>query len=110
MVQRGPRRRRATEKIPTRIALPWYRREQYARLRELSVDPDNLQPSYDEWLASAERSEQELRSAGAQVTRVDVDVELLQGWCAERGLSLDGFARANCASARAHGDLDDDGP
>ncbi len=75
--------------------LAWYRREQWARLREISEDADALEDTYDDWLASATRALRELRRSGVRVRRVDVDVEDLLGWCNERGRAVNGASRAN---------------
>ncbi|MBI5711190.1 MAG: hypothetical protein HZC42_12960 [Candidatus Eisenbacteria bacterium] len=75
--------------------LAWYRREQWARLREISEDVGELEDTYDEWLASATRVLRELRRSGAGVRKVDVDVEDLLGWCNERGRPVNGASRAN---------------
>jgi hypothetical protein len=36
--------------------LAWYRREDYPRLLTIFEDADKLPPTYDEWLAMAEKA------------------------------------------------------
>ena len=42
------------------IAVAWYRRDQWERLRELAADPEKLEPTYDEWLEMAQRKLMEI--------------------------------------------------
>ena len=72
----------------------WYRREQWARLRELASDRDKLDNSYDEWLAGAQKALLATALAGVSAKRVDVDVDALFRWCQAEGRSVDSAARA----------------
>ena len=76
----------------------WYRAEQWDRLREISVDRDKLQDRYEDWVADAERSLQEIRQRGGHAEKIDVDVEELLAWCQAEGLDVNGKARAQYAA------------
>jgi len=52
------------------IALPWYRRGDYAALLRLFSDPDKVPATYDAWLKRAESTERQLQKAGMAVARV----------------------------------------
>jgi len=79
---------------PTRrIGLPWYRREDYPRIRDMMDDRHNLAPTYDAWLAAAENNESVGRSAGLIVTRIMIEPDAFAGWCAEKGVEPDSAAR-----------------
>jgi len=76
-----------------RIGLPWYTREDYSRIREMIIDPHNLAPTYDAWLAAAENNENVGRQAGLQIMRVTLEPDAFARWCREQGLQPDSAAR-----------------
>ncbi|MFZ0959357.1 MAG: hypothetical protein WAO35_00515 [Terriglobia bacterium] len=80
------------EKVVTGVG--WYRPEQWQRLREISVDADQLENTQAEWLPVAEKAVKDLERLGISVIKVDVDVEELLSWSRQQGLPLDGKARA----------------
>jgi len=90
------KRRRSNSRVVPGVA--WYRREQWAALRELSVDSDTLEPTYDEWLEIAEEALRSMRKAGIDPRRIEVDVFDLKRWCDSQGFALDQSARARYAA------------
>jgi hypothetical protein len=72
----------------------WYRPEQWQRLLEISVDADRLENTHAEWLAIAEKTVKDLEGLGVSIVKVDVDVEELRSWSQQKGVSVDGNARA----------------
>lgn len=78
---------------PRKAGLPWYEREDYARILALVEDPHVLAPAYDQWLAAARNNEQEAERAGVTVVRVPIKPELFAHWCKEQGISPDSRAR-----------------
>jgi hypothetical protein len=80
---------------PVTTGIAWYRREQWARLREISDDTEKLEDTYEEWLELATRALRDMRRLGMNVRKVDVDVEDLLGWCNEQGRPVDPSSRAN---------------
>lgn len=85
----------------TPLAVAWYRASQWARLRELASDKDNLAATHASWLATAERMCAEMRVRGHQIQRIDIDVEMLWAWCCAHSRALDGPARAEYVTRRA---------
>jgi hypothetical protein len=83
-----------------RIGVGWYRKEQWARLRSVSTDAKNLEPSYEDWLANAENALLNLHAEGADAVKVDVDVEELIRWCQEKKLPVDGKSRSAFVTER----------
>lgn len=77
-----------------RIGFAWYDREQWERLRDLSVDPEDLDPSFDDWEASAIEAECELLANGHEVLRVRITAEGLSAWCKANKEPLNRAARA----------------
>lgn len=81
------------------IGIPWYRPERYDSARARMADRDSLPETYDVWLERAEQREQETRSAGHSVRRVNVDDDLFVIFCRERDILLDRKARSDFAVA-----------
>jgi hypothetical protein len=77
-----------------------YRPDQWARLREVSTDKDELEQTYEEWKAIVERRVRQLEDGGVCIGRVEIDVEELVAWCTSEGRPVDGAARAAYASLK----------
>lgn len=75
----------------------WYRREQWDLLHRKAVDPEELENSYDEWVAQAEQSVANIEKLGLTPKKIDIDVVDLIRWCASENRPLDGAARATFA-------------
>ncbi len=84
----------------TVVALVWYRSEEWEKLRQVSADVAKLERTYAEWIAHAKMAMREARWAGLEVVKVNVAVGELVAWCRERGLRVDGRARARYAAER----------
>src|SRR5262249_5485823 len=87
----------------------WYAPSQWARLREVAVDSKQLEQNYLDWLATYERTTQDLAAHGMMLRKVPVDVEELEKWCRERKKPIDGNARTAYVLEivqRSHGALD----
>lgn len=76
------------------IGIGWYRPEQWALLREVSVDRDKIAETWAEWEATASQKLAELRERGLDIRKVDVGVHELRAWCDERKRSVDAAARS----------------
>jgi hypothetical protein len=85
------------------IGMPWYRAEDYARLREMMADPHAMAGGVEAWQASAVNNEQVARNAGLSVVRVLIEPDVFASWCSARNLPLDGSARMRFASEMAQG-------
>src|SRR5439155_4621072 len=79
--------------------IAWFRADQWQLLRSLSTDADELEKRYEEWVAIAEKTVQDLASQGVFVRKVEVDVNELQAWCWAQKPPLGPSARAQCAAA-----------
>jgi len=82
-----------TNEPSRRIGLPWYRPEDYQRIREMMADRHNLASTYESWLAAAENNETVGREAGLQVSRILIEPEAFARWCAEKKVEPDSAAR-----------------
>ena len=80
------------------VGFAWYRPAQWQRVRDISLDADALEDTYEEWLRLAEQKLAELRAAGLRVEKVDLDSERLILWCNEQGLEMNAQARSSYAA------------
>ena len=80
--------------------IAWYRRGQWARLRELAADADGLEEAYEDWLAGAQKTIVQMMATGVRVRRIDIDLDDLVRWCRDEGRPLDSPARAAFAAER----------
>jgi hypothetical protein len=78
--------------LPHTTFTPWLRRDQWALLCSVYADPDELPPSYDDWLRDAQGGLVAFTEAGYNVQRVDVDVEQWTLWCRRHRRRLDAAA------------------
>ncbi len=76
------------------LGLAWYRREHWAVLREVSVDADRLEKTWDEWLPFAEARFAALQQQGIRVEKIVVDIIDMAKWCREMGREVDAPGRA----------------
>ncbi len=83
------------------IALPWYRRGDYATLLLLFSDPEKLPGTYNVWLKRAESTERQLQKAGIGVARVWIRPLPFAAWCKQRKMSPDQRARLIFANETA---------
>jgi hypothetical protein len=95
------RRSRGKNSPTMSVAVAWYDDVQWAQLKQVAVDADNLDESYEAWLRNAERLERELRQKGIEIRRVDVKVESLIAWCQSNNKPINGKSRAEFAAETA---------
>ena len=90
-----------TSEPARRIGLPWYRPEDYQRIRAMMADRHNLAPSYESWLAAAENNETVGREAGIHISRILIEPEAFARWCTEKGVEPDSAARRDYVAERS---------
>jgi hypothetical protein len=82
---------------------PWYRREDYVRVREIMDDRDVLPRTFDEWERTAKEQLAELAARGIEITPVIVDPDEFLAYCEREKLSRRGNReRGMFAIAREH--------
>ncbi|MCX5859364.1 MAG: hypothetical protein NT056_05655 [Proteobacteria bacterium] len=87
------REEKKMEKTMT-IGGAWYLPEQWNKLKEISVDRDDLEDTYEEWLANAEQSVAKMSAAGVTVKKIMVEIAELEAWCRAKNLKINGKSRA----------------
>ena len=81
-------------------SIPYYREDQYNRLRELSIDKENFSISYEQMNAIRESKHKEMVNKGFKVVKIDVDIEELIEWCNFRSTTLNPESRTRFALAK----------
>jgi hypothetical protein len=76
------------------LGFAWYRQEQWQQLLAVSSDRGDLEETFAEWLALAEKSIAGLRRQGGKVRKVEVNVDDLVCWCQAEQRPIDSKARA----------------
>jgi hypothetical protein len=79
------------------VAIAWYRADEWALLRAVSADGEQLEATYGEWLAFATQHLRDLEAKGFEVLRIDIEIAALVNWCNSQGRPVDGEARAEYA-------------
>lgn len=82
----------------SRVGVAWFRREDWARLIEISADREDLEATFEAWEAVAIATMAELRSHGVDVSRVPVDLDRLASWCRGQDIPVDARSRARFAA------------
>ncbi len=80
--------------LPVRaVGLPWFRKEDYSALRQIFTDRDKMYDTWEEWLASAEKSESNAKAQVHTVERVYIDPATFPAWCDANGTTVDSAGR-----------------
>jgi hypothetical protein len=91
-------------KLPKKIcALAYYRKDQYDRYREISVDKETFSKSYDETMVTAKSKHKEMENKGFKVVKIDIDIEELIEWCQHRGITINPESRTTFAMEKLKG-------
>ncbi|MDR2561973.1 MAG: hypothetical protein LBC63_09420 [Holophagales bacterium] len=84
----------ATEYETVKVAaLPWYKRDEYDRVRSVCTDGDSFAPTYDEWRKKTEEREKSAEGEGARVVTAHIDPDVFPGWCKSKGIKPNSDAR-----------------
>ncbi len=82
------------DKSETRIcSIPYYRKDQYNRLREVSIDKENFSISYEEMMTVTASKQKEMENKGFKVVIIDIDIEELVEWCNSQCVTLNPESR-----------------
>ena len=78
----------------TVLGVGWYDQKQWDLLLEHSVDRNDLESTYAEWLVGVAETMDNLTGSGIHCERIPVDVEEMIAWCRENGYPFDGESRS----------------
>ena len=78
-------------------SIPYYRKDQYDRLRKISIDKEIFSISYDEMMTITKSKHKEMEKKGFKVVKIDVDIEELIEWCNSQNATLNPESRTRFA-------------
>lgn len=82
------------------ISISEYRQEDYQRIRELSVDRDEMHETWKEWEAGKKKGVKKFKKMGVRLVDVLVLPDELEKYCQERNVPIDGKARSQFVERR----------
>ena len=82
------------------IAIAWYTKEEWGKVKECAADPEVFDDAWEDWLRKAQQTERKILRKRALVVRVPVTAAALQAWCWKEGLQNSGGNRAAYALHR----------
>lgn len=82
------------------LGIAWYRAEQWPDLLAAVSDRSEFEERHEDWLATAEKTLEDMTRAGSRVERVEVDVTEMVAWCRARKAPLDARARSRFVSEK----------
>lgn len=81
-----------------RIAIAWYKPDQWALLKAYSIDKEVIEDTFEEWAEHAEKQFEGLRKEGLNMHKVVIDIDAMVAWCKENDLPVDAESRAKYAT------------
>jgi hypothetical protein len=84
------------------VGLPWYRRSDYQRIREIMLDGDIFEPTFDKWQGLAEKAERKFKARGQRPHRAIIEPDKFIAWCAANGREVDAHGRTGYAADPAN--------
>jgi hypothetical protein len=79
---------------------PWYRREEYALMREIIDDHDKLPLTFDQWEKEAESQRAAKKRDGVNVVPVFISPDEFLTFCKEKHISCNSENCAQFANSR----------
>ena len=82
------------------LGVAWYREADWARIKALFPDADELHGTHAEWLKSAKESVERLNRPDVIVEPFIIDIDDFLGWCTFHSLPRDAKARSEYGGAK----------
>lgn len=82
-----------TEMKISAVAVPWYKREDYARILEVMSDAHLLPPTFEKWEWRANQVIDQVKNSGSVPVKAHLEPDAFVAWCKGRGMDLDAKAR-----------------
>lgn len=98
MLAKRKKRNRSDDYIDQVLGVVWYDPGGWARMREITDDPEKLEETFEQWLEIAEKAVRNLRAKGATVERVTINVDEYVVWCNDRDHAINSSTRAQFVS------------
>ena len=82
------------------IAVVWFTKEEWPKVKACAKDVEVFSDTYEEWLAQAERTMRKMKKLGVPTVRMPVVAAELQAWCWAEGVPNTSANRAAFAARR----------
>ncbi|MEM7536783.1 MAG: hypothetical protein AAF639_31680 [Chloroflexota bacterium] len=82
--------------------IAWYSEEDWHRLKQIAVDADELDDTYEDWVANVESAIKQFKMQGLHATKTPVSLAYIELWCEKNNRPLDGAARAAYVTEQLH--------
>ena len=82
------------------LGVGWYKKEQWSLLRENSIDVEELEGTYYEWVANTNDTIKKMSNSPSRIEKIDIDVEELIEWCRKEKCALNGESRSKFISLK----------
>jgi hypothetical protein len=105
MARRDSRRRSRKTGLPPVVGIAWYDSVQWAKLKQIAADADQLDDTHEAWKRNAEQTERQLVADRIVVRHVPIDVDALVAWCRAQNKPVNGAARAEYTSRIVRGEM-----
>lgn len=81
------------------LAVGWFHREQWSRIRAACVDGQGMPACYDDWLKHAEKVFKQFTAEGRNPRKVYLDIEMLLFYANKNGVKIDANLRRELGAA-----------
>jgi hypothetical protein len=85
---------------PVKFGVAWFRKEDWAEVKQLCA-PDDLQDTYEEWLANAQKGLKAAGLAEHDIQKVILTPKVLRDWKAANGGEITSGVRSMLAATAA---------
>ena len=75
------------------VGIPWYSERSWLKMKEIASDPESFHPSYQVWLAHADKSVVILTNRDKPFERLNIDPTSYAWWCENQSIKRDKESR-----------------
>ena len=90
------RKRKSDNTVDTILRIAWYSQDQW-----------NIEDTYEEWKANAEKALRDSQNAGISVRKVQIDVDELLAWCKSKNIPVDRASRSEFAIEQLYEEMEE---
>ncbi|MCL4549836.1 MAG: hypothetical protein M1495_14850 [Bacteroidetes bacterium] len=80
------------------IGIVWYSKEEWEKMKQISIDSERLEASFEQWEKMAQKTLFEMKATGIIGTKVLIKSEDFLVWCKIHSLPLDAASRSEYVS------------
>ena len=80
------------------VGIVWYTKEEWEKMKSISVDSERLENSFQEWEAMAQKTLVDMKSTGITGEKVFIKAEEFFIWCKIHSVPVDASSRSRYVS------------